>query len=415
MTVTEMAGVVRVRSHQSNSNNSRHFSRLIKSCCPNPDAPSHSFSPFNPIVVVKPKFPTIRKTSICCLPDDILYDILSRVPLSSLPSISAVCRRWARLVDADTFSLLRRMHARLHPTLFVFSLVNTTSFSTLRLFVDDSWNVSRNDVVPFRLPSDVHADISHARVTAVGRKVFIVSRFNCLCFDPWTGMVKPRSEPVWPRKRFAIAAVNGRVYVAGGSPHASEVEEFNPDTNEWRVVSDAPRRRYGCVGVGVESVFYIIGGLKIGGASDTRAAEARAFASSMDLYDVASRGWLKTRSVPGGGCVVAACGAHGHVYVLASHAVELSFWRFNATRNGSSGSGTFGEWCRMRPPPMPAQVRVGGGVKYSSVGVEEKVVLIQVNKIQANVFIFDCVTQEWSSAPNLPHFVQRVATICVDC
>lgn len=223
----------------------------------------------------------------------------------------------------------------------------------------------------------------------------------------------------------------------------SAVEEYDPDCDTWRVVIDAPRRRYGCIGVGVDGVFYVIGGLKVGGASNSRTiagAEARAYASSMDLYDVAARGWRRSRAVPGGGCVVAACGALGHVYVLASHAVELSFWRFNATRkNGSGGSGLqgggggggFGEWCRMRSPPLPPQVRLDGTVRFSCVGVQDKVVLIQVmvciNDLMRRsgrnirgckeglVLIFDCVTEEWSRASDLPQVVQRAACVCVEC
>lgn len=209
------------------------------------------------------------------------------------------------------------------------------------------------------------------------------------------------------------------------------MEEFDPETNEWRVVSHAPRKRYGCVGVGVEGIFYIVGGLKIGGASDPRAAvagaEARVYASSMDLYDVASGSWLRSRAVPGGGCVVAACGAHGHVYVLSSHAVELSFWRFNVGRKKTG----FGEWNRMRGPPLPAQVRLDGSVRFTCIGWKDKVVLIQVMGCiddllrrsgrnirgykEGLVLIFDCVTEEWSRGPDLPEFVHRPACICVEC
>jgi len=287
----------------------------------------------------------------------------------------------------------------------------------------------------------------------VGRRIYFISRSISAIFDPWTGSVRTRSGPLFPRKRFAAATVGGRIYVAGGSARTAAVEEYEPETDEWRVVSDAPRKRYGCIGVGVDGIFYVIGGLKIDCASDPRAvagAEARLYASSMDLYDVVSRGWLRSRAVPGGGCVVAACGAHGHVYILASHAVELSFWRFNAARKragGGSGSGGgrsqdaggginasgagFGEWCRMRGPPLPAQVRLDGTVRFTCIGVEDKVVLIQVMGCiddllrrsgrnirgykEGLVLIFDCVTEEWSRAPDLPELVPRPACICVEC
>ena len=49
------------------------------------------------------------------------------------------------------------------------------------------------------------------------------------------------------------------------------------------------------------------------------------YANSMDLYDVEACAWLRSRVVPGEGCIVAVCSAVGHVYVLVSHTVELSF------------------------------------------------------------------------------------------
>ena len=72
----------------------------------------------------------------------------------------------------------------------------------------------------------------------------------------------------------------------------------------------------------------MIGRLKIGGIEPPRVAvnpEAHVYMSSMDLYDVEAHMWLQSRVVPGGGCDIAACFATGHIYVLASHTVELSF------------------------------------------------------------------------------------------
>nr|POE89704.1 f-box/kelch-repeat protein [Quercus suber] len=53
--------------------------------------------------------------------------------------------------------------------------------------------------------------------------------------------------------------------------------------------------------------------------------EAHVYASLMDLYDVEARAWLRSRAVSGKGCIVAASYAARHVYILANHAVELSF------------------------------------------------------------------------------------------
>lgn len=274
-------------------------------------------------------------------------------------------------------------------------------------------------------------------MTAIGRKIYLIGWNATAELDAWTSAVRLRPSMLFARKKFAAAAVAGKIYVAGGSARTSEVEAYDPESNRWSIVCDAPRLRYGCVGVGIDGVFYVIGGLKIGStfsASSSRAAsvgtEAQAYACSMDLYDVESRAWLRSRAVPGGGCVVAACGAYGNVYVLASHAVELSFWRFNARRK-ASGGGAFGEWSRMKGPPLPAQVRLDSTVRFSCVGAEDKVVMVQVmgcidDLLRRSgrsargyrgglVLVFDCATEEWTRAADLPEVVARAACACVEC
>ncbi|PIN24918.1 hypothetical protein CDL12_02346 [Handroanthus impetiginosus] len=254
--------------------------------------------------------------------------------------------------------------------------------------------------------------------------------------DTWTGTLVPKAGMGFLRKKFAAAAVAGKILVAGGCARSSAVEEYDPDENVWRVVSEAPRRRYGCIGASVDGVFYVIGGLKIGSsgsdglACGSRAAGAEAahvYASSMDLYDAASRGWLRSRAVPGGGCVVAACAAAGDVYILSSHAVELSFWKFNALRK----SDNFGEWCRIKSPPLPAQVRLDSTVRFSCVGVGEKVVLVQVvgciddllrrsgrperGLKEGLVLVYDCAGGEWTRGADMPEVIRRAACVCVEC
>lgn len=248
---------------------------------------------------------------------------------------------------------------------------------------------------------------------------------------------------LFPRKKFAAAVVSNKIYVAGGagSKAASAVEEYDPESDTWRVVAHSQRRRYGCIGAAVDGIFYVIGGLRIGGAFGNGAGgggvEAHVYASSMDLYDVEARVWLRSRAVPGGGCVVAACAvAAGYIYVLASHAVELSFWRFDARRkcSGSGGGGGegFGEWCRMKSPPMPTQIRLDGTVRFCCVGgVGDKVVLVQIAGCiddllrrsgrsqrglkEGLVLVYDGVGGEWSRAADLPEVIRRAACVSVEC
>lgn len=237
--------------------------------------------------------------------------------------------------------------------------------------------------------------------------------------------MSPRCAMIFPRKKFAAASVAGKIYVAGGGSRTTAVEEYNPESDTWTVVSHAPRRRYGCIGASVDGVFYVIGGLRIGAWEQNEysraASEAHAaYAGSMDLFDVEGRVWLRSRAVPGGGCVVAACAAAGRVYALTSHAVELSFWSFEARRKGG---GAFGEWCRMKSPPLPAQVRVDTRMRFSGVGMGDKVVLIQVaggrNEVRGSkegfVLVYDCIAGEWGRGAELPEVFRRAAYVGVEC
>ncbi|KAF5751632.1 hypothetical protein HS088_TW02G00647 [Tripterygium wilfordii] len=404
--------------------NSRHFSWLMKSCFPNPND-SKSLSPI----------PLHHHASLCSLPDDLLLECLSRVPSSSLPSVSLVCRRWSRLLSSRAFPTLRRLNGLLHHSVFALSAFNNGLFAAAFWFqnqVVHEWKIALH--FPLRaLPLE---NLSSARLCAIGPTIYVIGRNETLRYDTWSGTVGAKSPIVFPRKKFAAAVVNRKIYVAGGgSREATAVEEYDPDSDTWRVVSHSPRRRYGCVGAAVDGVFYVIGGLKIGSDSANevpRAAagsEAHVYASSMDLYDVETRGWLRSRTLPGGGCVVAACATGGYVYVLASHAVELSFWRFNGLRKNNSGGG-FGEWCRIKSPPLPTQLRIDSTVRFSCVGVEDKVVLVQVSggiddlfrrsgrtvrgMREGLVLVYDCSGGEWSRGADLPEVIRRAVCVSVE-
>ncbi|CAK9181113.1 unnamed protein product [Ilex paraguariensis] len=414
----------------------------MKSCFPNPQHPHDNLHHPCPISTTTTTFLHHQTTTIFSLPDDLLLECLSRIPHSSLPSISFVCRRWSHLLDSSAFYNLRHRHGHLRLTVFAVSIVDSCLYTAShRLGYDTSWKTASflpNDVVS---PGCFLSLFSHARLAAIGRSIYIIGRTAMLQCDTWTGTVTQKQAMLIQRKKFATAVVAGKIYIAGGAARSAELEEYDPDSNTWRVVAHAARKRYGCIGASVDGVFYVIGGLKIGASdsnsvprSSTRAAggEAHVYASSMDLYDVAARVWLKSRSVPGGGCVVAACAAEGHVYVLTSHAVELSFWKFNGSRqcNGGGGGG-FGEWCRLKSPPLPAQVRLDSTVRFSCVGVGDKVALIQVMGCiddllrrsgrsvrglrEGLVLVYDSAAGEWSRGVDLPEVVRRATCVCIEC
>ncbi|XAR59601.1 hypothetical protein NMG60_11015492 [Bertholletia excelsa] len=261
----------------------------MKSCFPNP----HQHHP-QPHPHPHPHHHHHQAT-ISFLPDDLLLECLSRVPTSTLPSIALVCRRWALLLHSPAFYDLRRRHRLLQQTLFAVSLTHTALHTaTLRIGLDSSWKTS--SFLPQQTFDALASPTPPVRLSAIGPKIYIIGRTAMIRCDTWTGIVSPKSPTIFPRKKFAASVVGDKIFVAGGTARTSAVEEYDPQHDSWRVVSDAPRRRYGCIGAAVDGIFYVIGGLKIGSAG----AEApHMYASSMDLYDVERREWMRSRGLPG--------------------------------------------------------------------------------------------------------------------
>jgi N-acetylneuraminic acid mutarotase len=70
-----------------------------------------------------------------------------------------------------------------------------------------------------------------------------------------------------PRAGFAAAAIDGKIYVAGGEllshlPPDVEpsVEMFDPATNRWEVIDELPMPLHGVAGIGYEGKFYLVAG-----------------------------------------------------------------------------------------------------------------------------------------------------------
>ncbi|KAK1295134.1 F-box/kelch-repeat protein [Acorus calamus] len=377
---------------------SRSFTWLVKSCLPNP-SPDHHHRRLRRCPPPPPPPP-----SLATLPDDLLMDCLSRVPPSSLPSLSLVSRRFSLLLSSPSFLHLRRRLGHLRPSLHALSLsadLSLLSSASHPLLPSLPWTLHP----PIPLPDSVGPH----RLVSLGHVIYAIGRSSTVRYDTWTRSASISPGPIHPRKRFAAAEVDGKIYVAGGSARSSAVEEFDPETDTWRAVSECPRRRYGCVGAASSGgVFYVIGGLKIGRSEDP-SRRAHVYASTIDAYDVRGRVWLRSRGVPGGGCVVGACGVGSHVYILCSHAVEMSFWRWDGGR----------AWERLGGPPIAGQVGMDGSARFACVGFGDRTVVIVV--VQAGSsrgggvsLVYDCEGDEWARGPDLPEVLGRVGCVCVE-
>nr|CAD1817287.1 unnamed protein product [Ananas comosus var. bracteatus] len=431
------------------------FSWLVKSCIPDPrhhisPDPSHPPPPPPPRnpTGANPAPPSDHDPSpIAALPDDLLLACLSRVPPSSLPSLPLVSRRFSRLLLSPSFLPLRRSLGHLCPSLLSLSLSPSPNASlssaSLPLITASpspspspaSWCVSSS---PLPLPlhpsssssSSSSSSFSHARAVALGRFVYLIGRAASLRLDLLTGSLSPRAPTLFPRRRFAAAAVAGKIYVAGGSARARAVEEYDPAADAWRVVAEAPRRRYGCVGAAAAGVFYVAGGLGIGGD----ALDARACAGSVDAFLVGAGAWVRPR--PSAGAAAAVPGA-GASRARAAPGSTCTWWR--ATRwsspsgGGRGGPRPQGGWTRLEPPPVPGRFRLGGALRFScaAVGADKVAALIHVAAVRGGagaadataavadaadgaVLVYDIPSGGWTRGPDLPPGFRRAACVGVE-
>lgn len=152
-------------------------------------------------------------------------------------------------------------------------------------------------------------------------------------------------------------------------PWAAQIRCPEPSNMDLHVTWPTCLRRYGCLGAAVNGVFYVIGGLKFSSMLGL-AMQPYAYVASMDAFETKTNCWQKTRVLPMGGCVIACTTVGRAIYMLTSHAVELSFWKYDTWVES---------FTRVKPPPIPSPLRIDNYLKFSCVTMGTDVYIIQVS------------------------------------
>jgi len=121
------------------------------------------------------------------------------------------------------------------------------------------------------------------------------------------------------RFRHASCAVNGRIYVIGGTQdnHGSSVlasvEEYDPDTDKWTVKADMPTPRHSLTVSVVNGKIYAIGGAEGSVAPSTWTWVG---IPAVEVYDPATDSWEKKADMPDSRAAHAAGVVRGRIYIL---------------------------------------------------------------------------------------------------
>ncbi|KAH7280654.1 hypothetical protein KP509_36G007500 [Ceratopteris richardii] len=357
-----------------------------------------------------------------------------------------VCHKWKSILQAPEFYEQRQRIGGLEPLIFVFGMSGNGLASALYCTRFGKWRVGSmfppqategNEPVAEYNGFVNPRSLLHVQIAVLNHRIFIVGTIpGCnsklwgpvltLMYDSWTKTLSRRAPMLLPRKKFACCVIGGRILVAGGAKRGDpkrdalmDAEEYIPEEDIWRPLPNMPRKRYGCLGVAVDGIFYVIGGLKSSSVMGM-CMQPYTYVSSMDLFDPRNNSWFKTKPLPTGGCVIACSVVGSCIYMLSSHVVELSFWKYDTQQEA---------WARIRAPPIPSPLQPYNRSKFSCVTMGTSIYVIQLwgsiddllrrsgrhmrGLKEGLVLIYDTVLQEWSRGSDLPSFVKNWAACAV--
>ena len=169
-----------------------------------------------------------------------------------------------------------------------------TTGSSNRLFIYNAFTDAWTEGAPLPVPGGV----DHANLAALNGKVYFLggirigSEFvtgQTFEYDPATNTWTERATMPTPRGASGVAALGGRIYVAGGLTAADSVnnfEAFDPAGNAWAILPPMPTARDHLTAQATGSKFYAIAGRR---SDNFRVNEE---------YDPATNRWTARALIP---------------------------------------------------------------------------------------------------------------------
>jgi len=113
-----------------------------------------------------------------------------------------------------------------------------------------------------------------------------------------------------PRQEVAVTAANGRLYLIGGLAGTAvldSVEEYDPATNQWRLVAPLPRPLHHTAAASIGNSVYVVGGYGTIDFDPVRTAYR---------YDIPDDRWTRIADLPTARGALAAVAIDGRIYAV---------------------------------------------------------------------------------------------------
>ena len=145
-----------------------------------------------------------------------------------------------------------------------------------------------------------------------------------------------------PRGAMAVAALNGRIFAAGGLVNGAAVTDFtvyDPATDVWQTLPAMPTPRDHAVGVALNGKFYVTGGRTSGLCSPLKTVE---------VYDPVSNNWSSVAPMQHARAGHGAAAVDGRMYVFGGEGAVSTCGTIASTEEYDPSANAW-----MDAPPMP--------------------------------------------------------------
>ncbi|KAK6937013.1 Kelch repeat type 1 [Dillenia turbinata] len=236
------------------------------------------------------------------LPDDIGLDCLTRLPYTAHRLASRVCRRWHELLESREFYNQKKQkgHTRKLACLVQLLPVQTgekpvpSPVYGVSVFdpVSGTWEgVDSVPKYPDGLPMFCQLASSEGKLVLMGgwNPVTYEPVQDVFAYDFVSRLWRQGKDMPSKRSFFAIGALDGRVYVAGGHDENKNALKsvwcYDVREDEWIELGQMSEERDECEGVMIGNEFWVVSGY----TTDSQGV----FGTSAEAYDLGSGQWKR--------------------------------------------------------------------------------------------------------------------------